>query len=421
MMETSWTKEQVEDLLKREKLAYQKIELPYGLSTGGKDRSETSAKIFADGVQGKSVLDIGCFLGYFCHEAVRRGASRVVGIDVDENRLRQARQIADCLGMRIEFKLFDIEQEELTEQFDVILMLNVLHHFRNPISVVDKVIAQTNDRLILEVASPSSARPAKLLKSMGASWWMRRRLERLPVVVVGRDYAVHRGNEQKFFFTPSALTHFLMEQRGSFARLELTSSDFKNRYIGIAWKRHIDHLLIIGGTTSSGKSTLIGKLRQEELPEVAEAIGMETDDNWTYTDVAHVRDIKTEKIEKAVYHYDILRIFKSDTYTYSREQGIDVLDCADKRTVITIWCDPDVLRRRQQVKLRKGMRHWRERRVKDVLALYENGSQLAEQYRKWVTYSRQKQAELFFVDCTGEPRLLTHSEWDRKVKTLELI
>ena len=164
MIETSWTKEQVEDLLKREKLAYQKIELPYGLSTGGKDRSETSARIFADGVKGKSVLDIGCFLGYFCHEAVRRGASRVVGIDVDENRLRQARQIADCLGMDIEFRLFDIEQEGLTEQFDVILMLNVLHHFRNPISVVDKLIPHTNDRLILEVASPSSARPSKLLK-----------------------------------------------------------------------------------------------------------------------------------------------------------------------------------------------------------------------------------------------------------------
>jgi hypothetical protein len=219
MIETSWTKEQVEDLLKREKLAYQKIELPYCLSTGGKDRSETSAKIFADGVK--------------------------------------------------------------------------------------------------------------------------------------------------------------------------------------------------------GKSTFIGRLRQEEVPEVAEAIGMDNNDNWIYADAARIRDIKTENIRKAVYHYDILRTYKSDTYTYSREQGIDVLDCADKRTAVTVWCDPDVLCQRQQIKLRKGMRHWRERRVKDVLALYKNGSQLAEQYRKWVMYCRQKQAQLFFVNCTGEPRLLTHSEWDRRVKSLE--
>jgi 2-polyprenyl-3-methyl-5-hydroxy-6-metoxy-1,4-benzoquinol methylase len=107
MRETNWTKERIQDLLEREKLVYQKIELPYGLATSGKDRSQTSDMIFADSIKGKSVLDIGCCLGYFCHEAIRRGASRVVGIDVDENRIRQARQIADCLGMDIEFKLLE--------------------------------------------------------------------------------------------------------------------------------------------------------------------------------------------------------------------------------------------------------------------------------------------------------------------------
>jgi len=418
-IETSWTKEQVQDLIKREKLAYQKIDLPYGLSTGGKDRSATSAAVFADEVKGKSVLDVGCFLGYFCHEAVRRGASRVVGIDVDENRLRQAGLVADCLGMDIEFRLLDIEQDKLTEQFDVTLMLNVLHHFRNPITVIDKVIAHTRERIILEVASPSSARPGKLLKSMGASWWARRRLDRLPLIVVGRDWAVNRGNEQKYFFTPSALTHLLMEQRGSFSRLELKTSGFKKRYIGVAWKRHVGYLLIIGGTTSSGKSTLISRLKQGKLPEVAEAIDMDARDNWIYTDAVRIRNIETENIQKAVYHYDLLRTFKSDTYTYSREQGIDVLDCADKRSAVTIWCDPDVMCQRQQTKLRKGMRHWRERRVKDVLALYKDGRQLAQQYRKWIAYCRQKHVQLFFVDCTDEPRLLTESEWDKKVKSLE--
>ena len=418
MIETSWTREQVEDLLKHEKLAYQKIELPYGLSTGGKDRSATSAKIFADAIRGKSVLDIGCFLGYFCHEAIRHGACRVVGIDVDENRLRQARQIADCLGVDIEFKLFDIEQEQLTEQFDIVLMLNVLHHFRNPIAILDKGIAHTNDRLILEVAGPSSARPGKLLKSMGASWWTRRRLEHLPLVLVGRDYAVYRGNEQKFFFTPSALTHLLMEQRGSFARLELKKSEFKNRYIGIAWKRHIDHLLIISGTTSSGKSTLIDKLMQGKFSDIAGEIGMDARDNWIYSDAVRIRNIPSERIGNVIYHYDLLRAFENDTYSYSREQGMDVLSCADKRTVVTIWCDPEVMCRRQQTKLKKGMRHWHERRVKNVMALYKNGSQLAKQYRKWIAHCRKEQAQLFFVDCTDEPCLLTHSEWDRKVESL---
>jgi hypothetical protein len=210
-----------------------------------------------------------------------------------------------------------------------------------------------------------------------------------------------------------------MEQRGSFARLEMKRSDFKNRYIGIAWKRHIDHLLIVGGTTASGKSTLIDKLTQGEFHGIAEGIGMDPRDNWIYSDAVRIRNILSQRVGNVIYHYDLLRAFESDTYTYSREQGMDVLDCAGKRTVVTIWCDPEVMCRRQQPKLKKGMSHWRERRVKNVLTLYQNPSQLAKQYRKWVAHCRQNQAQLFFVDCTGEPRLLTHSEWDRRVKSLE--
>lgn len=418
MIKTTWTREQVQDLINREKLAYQKIDLPYGLTTAGKDRSETSSKIFAAGIEGKSVLDIGCFLGYFCHEAVRRGASRVVGIDVDEDRLSQARKIADCLGMDIEFRLLDIETGDLAEQFDVVLMLNILHHLRNPITVLDKVIAHTKERLILEVASPASARPMKLLKSMGASWWVRRRLERLPLIVVGRNWAVNRGNEQKFFFTPSALTHLLMSHRNSFSRLELTASRFKKRYIGVAWKRHIENLIIVGGATGSGKSTLLNRLRQGEFPEIAKEIGINSVDNWMFSDVARIKDIPDERINNAILHYDILRAFKNDTYKYSREQGIDVLDCAKQCKVVTIWCDPEVMCQRCEAKLRKHMRHWHKRRLKNVVALYKEGDRLSLQYEKWVDFCRQKGTQLFFLDCTDEPCLLTHSQWNQKIERL---
>jgi len=274
-MRTRWTRQQVEDLLRNEELAYQRVELPYGLSSPGEDRSKTAAVIFSDGVEGKTVLDIGCSLGYFCHEAVRRNAARVVGVDTDENRLRQARLIADCLAMPIEFRLLDIEEQNPPGRFDVVLMLNVLHHLHDPVSVLDKVCAHTGERLVLEVAGTRSPQAAKLLKMFGASWWLRRRIERLPLAVVGRDQTVTRKNEQKFFFSPSAMKHLLIDQRGDFAKLDVRPSEFKNRYIAVVWKLQVEHLIVVGGCTAAGKSTICERLMRGELPELAAGIGMD--------------------------------------------------------------------------------------------------------------------------------------------------
>ncbi len=108
---TKWSEEQVRDFLSKEKLSYQNIEMPYGLSTGGDDRSYTCQKIFPDDLTGKTVLDVGCKYGYFCIEAIKRGAKKVVGIDFDRDNIRKARLIADCLGFNITYELFDIETD----------------------------------------------------------------------------------------------------------------------------------------------------------------------------------------------------------------------------------------------------------------------------------------------------------------------
>jgi len=420
MIKTTWTKEQVQEMIDREKLAYQKIDLPYGLSTGqGNDRSITSEKIFADSIKGKSVLDIGCSLGFFCQEAVRQGASRVIGVDADDERLRKAALIADCVGMarNIEFRQLDINTEDLTEQYDIILLLNVLHHIRNPIAVLDKLIAHTKQRLILEVVSPSSPKLKNTLKSMGYSWWTRRKFEKMPLIFVKKGGAAAKTNEEIFHFTAPAVNELLMEHRGCFARLDLLKS-FKNHYIAIAWKRQVDNLVIIGGTASSGKTTFIDSIKRGELSEIASQIGINIKDNWTYTDAEDIKSIKKEKIQNVVYHYDILRTFDSTSYRYSIEQGMDIVDCASRRKVVTLWCDPQVLRQRLPSTANNDQRHWRQLRISNVMELYQNEKLLAQQYQKWLEFCQQKGVQLFFVDCTSRPRLMSHSEWDQKIKDL---
>src|SRR5258705_4615072 len=161
-LRTDWTKEQVESLLREEQFAYHRIELPYGLATAGADRSATADAIFPADLRGKSVLDVGCKYGFFCFEAARRGAARVVGLDVDPDSVRKARLLASCVASPVEFELAGIERESLAGEFDYVLCLNVLHHLADPIAALAKLGAAARERLVLQVPTFRRRDPPKL-------------------------------------------------------------------------------------------------------------------------------------------------------------------------------------------------------------------------------------------------------------------
>ena len=207
---SDWTKEAIQAFLQREDLQFQKITLPYGLTTPGTDRKSTCELIFRDNLLGKSVLDIGSFLGYFCIEAAEREARRVVGWEVDSERIRQARIIAEIKGLAIEYVQHDIETAELQEDFDVVLCLNILHHMFNPIAVLDKLIKHTREKLILEVAAVGRHDRRKL----GVSYLQSLFISKTPVIVTGKGSTSPPYNkQQKYFFTKQALLNLLHYHR----------------------------------------------------------------------------------------------------------------------------------------------------------------------------------------------------------------
>src|SRR5438874_11448261 len=53
---------------------------------------------------GATVLDVGCNGGFYSIEMKKRGAKRVLGIDVDDGYLNQARFAAETLGVEIELQ-----------------------------------------------------------------------------------------------------------------------------------------------------------------------------------------------------------------------------------------------------------------------------------------------------------------------------
>jgi tRNA (mo5U34)-methyltransferase len=108
------------------------------------DYPSTKWQRFQDAIpkdlSGTTVLDIGCNAGFYSIEMKLRGASRVLGIDHDEDYLKQARFAAEVLGLDISFELMSVyEVGQLRERFGVVLFLGVFYHLRHPLLALDLV------------------------------------------------------------------------------------------------------------------------------------------------------------------------------------------------------------------------------------------------------------------------------------------
>lgn len=83
---------------------------------------------------GKEVCDIGCFNGYVLIKISQSGAKRVIGIDENGAAIRLARRITNLNHIwNCEYLLRSIGKDEnvLDRHYDVIVMMNTLHHIRD--------------------------------------------------------------------------------------------------------------------------------------------------------------------------------------------------------------------------------------------------------------------------------------------------
>ncbi len=102
-------------------------------------------------LSGATVLDIGCNGGFHSIELKKRGASRVLGVDVDDRYLEQARFASQVLGLDIEFakcSVYDVDS--IPGQFDYVLFMGVFYHLRYPLFALDKVIKKVKGSLIFQ-------------------------------------------------------------------------------------------------------------------------------------------------------------------------------------------------------------------------------------------------------------------------------
>lgn len=88
--------------------------------------------------EGKRVLDLGCGFGWHCKYAVEHGASYVVGIDLSEKMLEEARKRNN--SPKIEYRCMAVEDFEYNPgTFDVVISSLTFHYLRSFNDICHKI------------------------------------------------------------------------------------------------------------------------------------------------------------------------------------------------------------------------------------------------------------------------------------------
>lgn len=113
-------------------MAYQSFDGEKSDSDSG--RKLETIKLPAD-MTGKSLLDIGCNEGYFCFQAKKRGASRVLGVDMNPQLIEKARKrTPDAEFANLSW--WDIDNEK----FDYVLFLSAIHYEKDQRALLNKLV-----------------------------------------------------------------------------------------------------------------------------------------------------------------------------------------------------------------------------------------------------------------------------------------
>jgi tRNA (mo5U34)-methyltransferase len=168
---------------------YHSIDLGDGIVTPGVDDSPARlARLdLPQSLNGRTVLDIGAWDGFFSFECERRGASRVLAVDSYSWQgsgwgTKAGFELArEALGSRVEdldIDVLDLSPERVGT-FDVVLFLGVLYHVPNPLLALEKVASVTRGTLIVEtvvdllgVNRPAAVfYPGTELNRDPTNWW----------------------------------------------------------------------------------------------------------------------------------------------------------------------------------------------------------------------------------------------------------
>jgi hypothetical protein len=124
-------------------------------------------------VNGKALLDIGGNSGYFSFEMLDNGVKSVDYYEGNPNHAKFVKMAAEVVGLEKVIKVNDIyfsfESEQLKDRYDIVLLLNVLHHIGDDYG--DKSISiEKAKRTILKQLNQMSSITKVIVFQLGFNW-----------------------------------------------------------------------------------------------------------------------------------------------------------------------------------------------------------------------------------------------------------
>jgi tRNA (mo5U34)-methyltransferase len=119
-------------------------------------------------LSGQTVLDVGCWDGFYSFAAEQRGASRVLATDSfiwkagHKQGFLLARQALDSKVEAAEIDVLDLSPERIG-LFDIVLFLGALYHMKHPMLALERVASVTKRLLVVETVIDLLYLPAKAL------------------------------------------------------------------------------------------------------------------------------------------------------------------------------------------------------------------------------------------------------------------
>jgi hypothetical protein len=119
--------------------------IPYQAIDGVGERDcETRWKLMRPDVKGKTVLDVGCNLGWFVRKSLEEGADSAFGVDNDEAVVSAATELGGA------YASIDLNGTLPNWEYDTVFCLSVLQHLENPDRVFDWLM-RTAREIYLEI------------------------------------------------------------------------------------------------------------------------------------------------------------------------------------------------------------------------------------------------------------------------------
>jgi 2-polyprenyl-3-methyl-5-hydroxy-6-metoxy-1,4-benzoquinol methylase len=102
-------------------------------------------------VKDRSFLDVGCGNGLYSFDLVRKGARRVLGLDISEVMIGLCKEASEKENLtdRCEFIQTDLLEYKSNEKFDVSFGIGLFDYIKDPSPVLKKMREMSTDKVIL--------------------------------------------------------------------------------------------------------------------------------------------------------------------------------------------------------------------------------------------------------------------------------